>query len=159
MHVRWFISMTTDEKFMSIALKEAKKAALLDEVPVGAVLVIDGKVVSKGYNKREKSCDPTDHAEIIAIRKACKKFESWRLKEATLYVTIEPCAMCGGAIIWSRISRVVYGADDPKGGVAHSALNLFENEKVNHHPEVVGGVLKEECASLIKEFFSKKRSK
>ena len=151
--------MTVDEKFMLEALKEAKKAALLDEVPVGAVLVIDGKIVSRGYNKREKSYDPTDHAEIIAIRKACKKFASWRLKEATIYVTIEPCSMCAGAIVWSRISRVVYGAKDPKGGAIESSLQLFENKNLNHHPEVTGGVLEEECSKLIKDFFSAKRAK
>ena len=146
-----------DEKYMGIALKLAQKAALEDEVPVGAILVEEGKIIARAYNKREQKNDPTMHAEIIAIRKACQKKKSWRLENCTLYVTIEPCAMCGGTILWSRIKKVVYGAKDPKGGALGSSFNLFEQPNLNHHPEIVGGVLEEQCANEMKTFFQKKR--
>lgn len=146
-----------DEKYMGIALKLAQKAALEDEVPVGAILVEEGKIIARAYNKREQKNDPTMHAEIIAIRKACQKKKSWRLENCTLYVTIEPCAMCAGTILWSRIKKVVYGAKDPKGGALGSSFNLFEQPNLNHHPEIVGGVLKEQCANEMKTFFQKKR--
>ena len=120
-----FIVMNLDEKYMRIALKEAQKAAILDEVPVGAVIVKDGKILSKGHNLREKTSDPTSHAEVNAIRKACKKLNSWRLEDATIYVTIEPCSMCAGTLLQCRIGRIVYGADDPKGGAIHSSLELL----------------------------------
>lgn len=142
---------------MGIALKLAQKAALEDEVPVGAILVEEGKIIARAYNKREQKNDPTMHAEIIAIRKACQKKKSWRLENCTLYVTIEPCAMCAGTILWSRIKRVVYGAKDPKGGALGSSFNLFEQPNLNHHPEIVGGVLEEQCANEMKTFFQKKR--
>lgn len=154
-----FIVMNLDEKYMRIALKEAQKAAILDEVPVGAVIVKDGKILSKGHNLREKSSDPTSHAEVNAIRKACKKLNSWRLEDATIYVTIEPCSMCAGTLLQCRIGRIVYGADDPKGGAIHSSLELFSSKNINHHPEIVGGVLKEECSSLISNYFKSKRTK
>lgn len=154
-----FIVMNLDEKYMRIALKEAQKAAILDEVPVGAVIVKDGKILSKGHNLREKTCDPTSHAEVNAIRKACKKLNSWRLEDATIYVTIEPCSMCAGTLLQCRIGRIVYGADDPKGGAIHSSLELFSSKNINHHPEIVGGVLKEECSSLISNYFKSKRTK
>lgn len=146
-----------DEKYMGIALKLAQKAALEDEVPVGAILVEEGNIIARAYNKREQKNDPTMHAEIIAIRKACQKKKSWRLENCTLYVTIEPCAMCAGTILWSRIKRVVYGAKDPKGGALGSSFNLFEQPNLNHHPEIVGGVLEERCANEMKIFFQKKR--
>ena len=154
-----FIVMNLDEKYMLVALKEAQKAAILDEVPVGAVIVKDGKILSKGHNLREKTSDPTSHAEVNAIRKACKKLDSWRLEDATIYVTIEPCSMCAGTLLQCRIGRIVYGADDPKGGAIHSSLELFSSKNINHHPEIVGGVLKEECSSLISNYFKSKRTK
>ena len=148
-----------DEKYMRIALKEAQNAVILDEVPVGAVVVKDGKILAKGHNLREKSNDPTSHAEINAIRKACKKLNSWRLEGATIYVTVEPCSMCAGALLQCRIGRIVYGASDPKGGAIESSLELFKAKNINHHPEIIGGVLKKECASLISGYFKSKRSK
>ena len=148
-----------DEKYMMIALKEAQNAVILDEVPVGAVIVKDGKILAKGHNLREKSNDPTSHAEINAIRKACKKLNSWRLEGATIYVTVEPCSMCAGTLLQCRIGRIVYGASDPKGGAIESSLELFKAKNINHHPEIIGGVLKEECSSLISGYFKSKRSK
>lgn len=149
---------TEDEKFMALALKEAKKAKKIDEVPIGAVLVLDGKVIAKGYNKRESTNDPTMHAEIVAIRKACKEFNSWRLVNCTLYVTIEPCSMCAGTLLWSRVKRIVYGANDPKGGALGSSYNLFEQPHLNHHPEITGGVLKDRCSKIVSNYFKSKRN-
>ena len=146
-----------DEKYMRIALKEAQSAVILDEVPVGAAIVKDGKILAKGHNLREKSNDPTSHAEINAIRKACKKLNSWRLEGATIYVTIEPCSMCAGTLLQCRIGRIVYGALDPKGGAIESSLELFNAKNINHHPEVISGVLKEECSSIITNYFKAKR--
>lgn len=148
-----------DEKYMRIALKEAQNAVILDEVPVGAVIVKDGIILSKAHNLREKSNDPTSHAEINAIRKACKKLNSWRLEGATIYVTIEPCSMCAGTLLQCRIGRIVYGALDPKGGAIESSLELFNAKNINHHPEILGGVLKEECSQLISSYFKSKRKK
>lgn len=155
----YFMKSNIDEKYMRIALKEAQNAAILDEVPVGAVIVKDGKILSKGHNLREKSNDPTSHAEINAIRKACKKLNSWRLEGATIYVTIEPCSMCAGTLLQCRIGRIVYGALDPKGGAIESSLELFNAKNINHHPEILGGVLKEECSKLISSYFKSKRNK
>ena len=149
--------MNNDEKYMRIALLEAKKAYEKDEVPVGAVIVKNDKIIAKGHNLRESKNDPTMHAEIVAIRKACKKAESWRLEDATIYVTVEPCSMCAGTILWARIKRVVYGASDPKGGSLGGSFNLYEMPNLNHHPEVTGGVLKEECGELMSQFFKGKR--
>lgn len=146
-----------DLKYMALALKEAQIAYKNDEVPVGAVIVKDGKVLAKAYNKREKSLDPTSHAEINAIRKACKKVGSWRLVDATIYVTVEPCSMCAGAILWARIGRVVYGTKDLKGGALGTTFNLYEVKGLNHYPQITGGVMEEECSILIKDFFKKKR--
>ena len=148
-----------DEKYMRIALKEAQNAVILDEVPVGAIIVKDGKILAKGHNLREKSNDPTSHAEINAVRKACKKLNSWRLEGATIYVTVEPCSMCAGTLLQCRIGRIVYGTTDPKGGAIESSLELFKAKNINHHPEILGGVLREECASLISGYFKSKRSK
>ena len=151
--------MNIDEKYMSIALKEAQKAALFDEVPVGAVIVLDDKIIAKAYNKREHSNDPTSHAEINAIRKACKKLNSWRLEDATIYVTLEPCSMCAGTLLQCRIGRIVYGANDPKGGAIVSSLELFNAKNINHHPQITGGVLKEQCSNIISSYFKSKRVK
>ena len=144
---------------MLLALKEAKKALLIDEVPVGCVIVYNNKVVARGYNKREKEQDATSHAEINAIRKASKKINNWRLCDMDLYVTVEPCIMCAGAIMWSRFRRVIYGAKDPKGGALGTSINIFDTPNINHHPEIVGGVLEEECSSIIKNYFKEKRAK
>ena len=149
--------MDIDEKFMKLAIKEAKKAEALDEVPIGAVLVIDNTVISRGHNVRETKKDPLGHAEIIAIKKASKKLDAWRLSDATLYVTIEPCLMCAGAIIQSRIKRVVFGAPDFKGGAFGSSINVLDSKNINHHPEIVSGVLKDSCSEIITNFFKKKR--
>ena len=154
-----FILMNLDEKYMRLALKEAQKAVILDEVPVGAVIVKDDKVIAKGHNLRERSNDPTSHAEINAIRKACKKLNSWRLEDATIYVTVEPCSMCAGTLLQCRIGKIVYGANDPKGGAIESSLELFNAKNINHHPQIVKGVLKEECSSIISSYFKSKRHK
>ena len=151
--------MNLDEKYMRLALKEAQKAVILDEVPVGAVIVKDDKVIAKGHKLREKSSDPTSHAEINAIRKACKKLNSWRLEDATIYVTVEPCSMCAGTLLQCRIGKLVYGANDPKGGAIESSLELFNAKNINHHPQIVKGVLKEECSSIISSYFKSKRHK
>ena len=154
-----FILMSNllDEKFMTEALKEAEKSANFDEVPVGAVIVKNEKIIARGHNLRERKNDPTAHAEIVAIRKACKKLKSWRLEGCTIYVTIEPCSMCAGALLWTRIKRIVYGAKDPKGGSLGSSYNLFEVKNINHHPEIEGGVLEEKCSTLMTSFFRSKR--
>ena len=149
--------MTLDEKFMAEAIKEAEISANFDEVPVGAVIVKNGKVIARGHNLRESKNDPTAHAEIVAIRKACKKLKSWRLEGCTIYVTIEPCSMCAGTLLWTRIMRIVYGASDPKGGALGSSYNLFEVKNINHHPEITRGVLENRCSSLITSFFRNKR--
>lgn len=151
--------MEKDEKFMKVALKEAYKSFVLDEVPVGVVIVKDDKIIAHGHNLRETKQDPTGHAEIIAIKKASKKLKSWRLIDCTLYVTLEPCSMCAGAIMWSRIKRVVYGTKDIKGGAIGSSFNLFEQKGINHKPEVTSGVLENEASTLLKDFFKLKRKK
>ena len=149
--------MNKDEKYMKLALKEAHKAAAIDEVPVGAVIVLNDKVIARGFNEREINNDPLGHAEMIAIRKASKKLNNWRLVDCELYVTVEPCAMCAGAIMWSRLKRVVYGTSDPKGGAMGEAFNLFDERIVNHIPEIKGGVLAKECKEVIQSFFRNKR--
>ena len=148
-----------DTYFMKEALKEAKKAFLLDEVPIGAVIVINDKIVARGHNLRESKQDVLAHAEINAIRKLNKKLKTWRLPGYKIYITIEPCAMCAGAILWSRLDEIIYGAKDPKGGALGSSFNLFNVPNINHHPQIRGGVLEEECASLMKHFFKTKREK
>lgn len=149
--------MTQDEIFMKEALKEAAKARKKDEVPIGAIIVHNNKIIAKGHNLRETKNDALGHAEIIAIRKANKKLKSWRLVDCTIYVTVEPCSMCAGAILQSRIGRIVYGTEDIKGGALGSSYNLFEQKNINHIPKIESGVLKEECSQIIKEFFKKKR--
>ena len=150
--------MTREEKYLKEALKEAKKALLKDEVPIGCVIVKDDKIIARGYNLRETKQDVTRHAEIVALEKACKKLNSWRLVNCELYVTLEPCPMCAGAIYQARINKVVYGAEDLKGGALGGNFNLYK-EKLNHYPEVVKGILKEECSSLISNYFKEKRKK
>lgn len=149
--------MEIHEKYMKEALKEAKKAYEIDEVPIGCVIVKDGKIIARGHNLREKTNDTTAHAEIVAIRKATKKLKSWRLENCDIYVTIEPCSMCAGAIMWSKIKHVYFGAKDIKGGALGSSFNLFEVPNINHRPQVSGGILEEEAASLMKNFFKLKR--
>ena len=145
------------EKYMRFALKEAQKAALIDEVPVGCIIVLNDKIIAKAHNKKETTNDPCGHAEIIAIRKACKKINNWRLENCDMYVTIEPCIMCSGAIIQSRIKKVFYGAKDNKGGGLGTSINVLEAKNINHVPEVYGGILLEECSKIISEYFKTKR--
>ena len=142
-----------EEKFMKLALKEAQKAYDKLEVPVGAVIVKDGKVIAKAHNLKETKFDTTKHAEILAIQKASKKLESWRLLDCEMYITLEPCSMCAGAIINSRIKKIYIGALDEKTGAAGSVLNLFEDYKFNHKVEVEKGVMQEECENILKDFF------
>jgi tRNA(adenine34) deaminase len=146
-----------DETFMHRALLEAKKAYLKGEVPVGAIITLDGQVIARGHNRREELQDPTAHAEILVIREASERLRSWRLKGATLYVTLEPCSMCAGALVLARVARLVYGAPDPKSGAAGSIMNLVEHEALNHRLDVTSGVLQEECATLLRQFFSELR--
>lgn len=148
----------SDKKFMKLALKEAKKAAKKDEVPIGAIIVRDGKVIAKAHNLREKSNLATGHAEVLAIQQANKKLKSWRLDSCTLYVTIEPCPMCAGTIVQSRIKNVVYGAQDLKSGAHQSVTNLFDLP-LNHKVKVKHGVMEEECGSILSNFFAGKRKK
>jgi tRNA(adenine34) deaminase len=146
-----------DIGFLKLALKEADIAGSKGEVPVGAVVVLDGNVAAKAHNKREASKDPTAHAEMLAIRKAAGKGDSWRLNKATLYVTKEPCPMCAGAIVNARIKRLVYGCRDEKGGAVDSLYKLLNDRRLNHQVEVVSGVLEEECAEKLKRFFKERR--
>ncbi len=148
-----------DEIFMKLALEEAYKAFSTYEVPVGAVIVHEGKVIARGHNKRESLKDPTAHAEMIAIRKASKSLNGWRLLGCTMYVTLEPCSMCAGAIINSRIERLVIGARDPKRGCCGSVINLVDNPNFNHRVEVKFNVLEEECSNILTSFFKELRNK
>lgn len=145
------------EKFMKEALKEAKKAYKKLEIPVGAVIVKDGKIIARGHNLKETKEDTTKHAEIIAIQKASKKLSAWRLIDCEMYVTLEPCAMCAGAIINSRIKKVYIGTMDEKTGAVGSVLNLFEDFTFNHKVEVEKGILQEECKNMLKQFFKELR--
>lgn len=157
--LRWKenLHMDKDIHWMKEAIKQAKKAESIDEVPIGCVIVKEDKIIARGYNKRETTQQSIAHAEIMAIQKACKKLNTWRLEGCTLYVTLEPCPMCAGAIVQSRIERVVYGAFDPKGGCVGTCTNLFEIQQFNHHPQFTSGVLESECSDLLKKFFKKKR--
>ncbi|MGL5206729.1 MAG: tRNA adenosine(34) deaminase TadA [Acidaminococcaceae bacterium] len=150
--------MSDDKKYMGIALSEAQKAAELGEIPIGAVLVLDGEIIAKAHNMRETWKDATAHAEMIVIREACEKLDRWRLSGATLYVTIEPCPMCAGAIVMSRITRLVYGSPDSKAGAAESLFNVVNNPALNHTVDVVSGVCAEECTKAMKDFFKKRRN-
>ncbi|RXZ80020.1 nucleoside deaminase [Paenibacillaceae bacterium] len=144
---------------MMYAIEEAKKAEAILEVPIGAVVMKDGIVIGKGHNLRETQLDPTAHAEMVAIREASKFLKAWRLVGCTLYVTLEPCPMCAGAIIQSRIERVVYGTTDPKAGCAGTLMNLLQEPRFNHETAFTAGVLQEECAELLTQFFRRLRNK
>lgn len=152
------LDMEDNLKYMRLAMVQAEKAMKKDEVPVGAVIVHKGKVIASAGNARERKKDPLAHAEILAIKKASKKLGGWRLPECSLYVTLEPCPMCAGAIINSRIDNVIFGAYDPKAGAFGSMYNLGEG-KLNHTPNVTGGVLRDECASLLTGYFKQKRKR
>jgi tRNA(adenine34) deaminase len=146
-----------DEYFMRLALREAERALEHDDVPVGAVIIRGGEVIGAGHNERELREDPTAHAELIAIREAARTAGHWRLLDTVLYVTLEPCAMCAGAIVLARIPRVVYGTDDPKAGAAGSVLDVLAEPRLNHRPAVTGGVLAADCAALLVAFFASRR--
>lgn len=151
--------MDRHEYYMREALKEAKLAGKKGEVPVGAVVVLQDEIIGRGHNQREIGDDPTAHAEIVAIREAGKKLQSWRLTGAVLYVTLEPCPMCAGAMLQSRVERVVYGLDDPKAGSAGSLINILQFPGFNHSVKIIGGILAEESQKLLKDFFKNKREK
>ena len=146
-----------DKKFMKIALEEAKTAGAMGEIPIGAVLVVSGEIIAKGHNMRETWQDATAHAEVVVIQAACKKLKRWRLTEATLYVTIEPCPMCAGAIIMSRIDRLVYGAPDSRAGACESLFNVVNNSALNHQVKVTAGIMEQECGKIVKDFMQDKR--
>jgi tRNA(adenine34) deaminase len=148
-----------DEVFMRAALALAREAATLDEVPVGAVVVVDGEIVGRGCNQPIFRHDPTAHAEVMALRAAADRFGNYRLPGATLYVTLEPCTMCAGAMMHARVGRVVFGARDPKTGAAGSVVDLFGEARLNHHAEVEGGILAEECGALLSAFFAARRAR
>ena len=146
-----------DEYFMRLALREAEAALDHDDVPIGAVVVHDGEVIGAGHNERELRQDPTAHAEVLALREASRALGTWRVLESVLYVTLEPCAMCAGAIVLARVPRVVYGTIDPKAGAAGSVLNILAEPRLNHRPDVAGGLLADECALLLTDFFGSRR--
>jgi tRNA(adenine34) deaminase len=150
---------TGHEYFLREALKEAVKAEKAGEVPIGAVIVYDGRIISRGHNKNITLNDPTAHAEIVALRRAAKKIDNYRLNNCILYVTIEPCAMCAGAMIWARIKEVVYGAPDTKAGACCSVINIANAPHFNHRIQITGGILESECRALMQNFFRKKRRK
>lgn len=146
------------DKYMKIALKQAQRAFEKDEVPIGAVIVKDNQIIARAYNLRERRQCATAHAEILAIEKACHKLNSWRLDDCELYVTLEPCPMCAGAILQARIKKVIFGALDPKGGSIQSCMHMYENKGYNHYP-LVEYMQTEECSQLLKDFFKRKRMK
>ena len=151
--------LTEQERFMKEAIRQAKKARALEEVPIGCVIVCDGKIIARGYNRRNTDKNTLSHAELNAIRKASKKLGDWRLEGCTMYVTLEPCQMCAGALVQSRLTRVVVGCMNPKAGCAGSVLNLLEMDGFNHKVEVEQGVLQEECSSMLSDFFRELREK
>ena len=151
--------MTADEKYMREAIKQAKKAYAIGEVPIGCVIVYQDKIIARGYNRRTIDKNTLAHAELQAIRKASKKMEDWRLEECTMYVTLEPCQMCSGAIVQSRMTRVVVGCMNPKAGCAGSILNLLQMPQFNHQVDLTPGVLEEECSQMKKTFFKELREK
>ena len=146
-----------DQQYMRMAIEQAQFAAQSGEVPVGAVLVRDGRVISKAFNKPIANHDPSAHAEMLALREAALAEENYRIPGSTLYVTLEPCAMCSGAMLHARIDRVVYGAPDPKTGAAGSVLDLFSSKQINHQTSVEGGIMSEECGQLLRDFFKERR--
>ena len=151
--------MELDEKYMREAIKQAKKAYALEEVPIGCVIVYDGKIIGRGYNRRTIDKNTLAHAELQAIKKASRKMDDWRLEDCTLYVTLEPCQMCSGAIVQARIKRVVVGCMNPKAGCAGSILNLLDMPEFNHQAELTTGVLETECSEMMKQFFREMREK
>jgi len=151
--------MTADEKYMKAAIKQAKKAYKINEVPIGCVIVSDGIIVGRGYNRRKTDKNTLSHAELLAIKKASKKLGDWRLEGCTLYVTLEPCQMCAGAIVQARIDRVVIGSMSPKSGCAGSIINLLNMKEFNHQVETSTGVLEEECSKMLTGFFEELRRK
>lgn len=146
-----------DDYFMRLALREADRALEHEDVPIGAVLVHEGELVAAAHNERELRQDPTAHAEIIALREAAQAAGTWRLLDTVLYVTLEPCAMCAGAIVLARVPRVVFGASDPKAGACGSVLDVLGDVRLNHRPDVAGGLLAEECGGLLSAFFASRR--
>lgn len=146
-----------DEYFMRLALREAERAMEHDDVPIGAVVVLDGEVLGAGHNERELRSDPTAHAELIALREAAHRLGSWRVLDAVMYVTLEPCAMCAGGIVLARVPRVVFAASDPKAGAAGSVHNVLDVPQLNHRPQVESGLLAEESADLLRSFFAPRR--
>ena len=146
-----------DEYFMRLALREAERALEHDDVPIGCVIAQQGEVIAAAPNERELRGDPTAHAEILALREASKALGGWRLLDTVAYVTLEPCAMCAGALVLARVPRVVYGTTDPKAGAAGSVLNVLEEPQLNHRPDVAGGLLAGECADLLRAFFASRR--
>jgi tRNA(adenine34) deaminase len=151
--------MTDDERFMSVALDEARAALDHDDVPIGCVIVAtDGTELARAHNARERDADPTAHAELLAVRDAASKLGSWRLDGATVYVTLEPCPMCAGAMVLARIARLVYGAADPKAGAAGSLYDIVRDPRLNHRLDVTGGVLEAECGEVLRAFFREKRA-
>lgn len=146
-----------DEYFMRLALREASRALEHDDIPVGCVVVRDGEVIGIGHNEREIRSDPTAHAELIALREAARSLGSWRVLDSVLYVTLEPCAMCAGAIVLARVPRVVFGTPDPKAGAAGSVLDILAEPQLNHRPQVESGLLAPECADLLRSFFASRR--
>ena len=151
--------LTDDERFMKEAIRQARKAYAIGEVPIGCVIVYEGRVIARGYNRRTIDKNTLAHAELLAIRKASRKLDDWRLEGCTMYVTLEPCQMCSGAIIQARIPKVVVGCMNPKAGCAGSILNLLDVPQFNHQAELVTGVLEEECSQMMKEFFKELREK
>jgi tRNA(adenine34) deaminase len=149
--------MESDIQFMQEALAEGRAAAAAAEVPIGAVLVYDGAILSRSGNRTIRDCDPTAHAEIVVLREAARLLGNYRLADTTLYVTIEPCSMCAGAIIQARVPRLVYGADDPKGGAVRSCFEILSNSRLNHRVEVTSGVLAADCAAILQTFFAERR--
>jgi tRNA(adenine34) deaminase len=146
-----------DERFMELALREAEGCVAHGDVPIGAVIVRGEEVIGAAGNERELRRDPTAHAEVLALREAASRLGGWRIADSTLYVTLEPCAMCAGAVVLARVSRVVFGADDPKAGAAGSVLDVFGEPRLNHRPQVESGVLAERSAALLREFFAERR--
>jgi tRNA(adenine34) deaminase len=150
-------SSKQDEKYMKLAIQQAQIAAENGDVPIGVVIVYKNQIIGKAYNQREQLNDPTAHAEIIALTQAASFMESWRLHDCTIYVTLEPCPMCAGALVLARIDRLVYGCDDPKTGACKSLYNIVQDERLNHRLEVAGGVLAGQCSKLLQEFFQRRR--
>ena len=151
--------MIQDEKYMKAAIREARKAYKLDEVPIGCVIVQQGKIIARGYNRRNTDKNTLAHAEMSAIKKASKKTGDWRLEDCTMYVTLEPCQMCAGAIVQSRLGKVVIGSMNPKAGCAGSVINLLQMKQFNHQVDMITGVLEDECSSMLSEFFKELREK